>query len=48
VEKNPIASQKLGIKNIPTIIIFKNGKEVERLVGLKNKKALEKALEKVK
>jgi len=44
VENNPKVAQKLGIKNIPTIIIFKSGKEANRLVGLKNKKALEKAI----
>jgi len=46
VEKNQKMSQKLGIKSIPTIIIFKNGKEVERMVGLKGKGALEKAMRK--
>ncbi len=45
VEKNPKAAGKLGIKNIPTIIIFKSGKEVQRLVGLKNKKALMTAID---
>ena len=44
VENSPKAAQQLGIKNIPTIIIFKSGKEANRLVGLKNKKALEKAI----
>ena len=46
VEKNPKIAQKLGVKSIPTIIVFKNGKEVERLVGLKGKGALEKAMKK--
>ncbi|MCK5846638.1 MAG: thioredoxin [Bacteroidales bacterium] len=44
VEKSPKAAQKLGIKNIPTIIIFKSGKEAKRMIGLKNKKVLEKAI----
>ena len=46
VEKNQQAAQQLGIKNIPTLIIFKNGKEFERIVGLKNKNVLKKALDK--
>lgn len=29
-----------GIRNIPTIIVFRDGKEVERLVGMKTKEAL--------
>jgi len=45
VEKNKIVASKLGIKSIPTIIIFKNGKEKERFVGLKTKQALKKSIE---
>ena len=48
VENSPKAAQQLGIRNIPTIIIFKSGKEASRLVGLKNKKALEKAIKGIK
>jgi thioredoxin 1 len=46
VEKNQKTAQQLGIRNIPTLIIFKNGKEFERLVGLKNKNVLNKAIAK--
>lgn len=44
IDKNKKIAQKLGIRNIPTIIIFNNGKEVERLVGLKAKNMLRKTL----
>ncbi len=37
VEKYPRSSQKYGIRGIPTLILFKNGKEVERFVGVKPK-----------
>lgn len=30
-------SQQFGIRGIPTIILFKNGKEVDRIVGIKPK-----------
>ena len=46
IEKNKKVAAKLEIRNIPTIIIFKNGKEVERLVGLKTKNVLKKAIAK--
>lgn len=46
VEVNKKIGAKLNIRNIPTIIIFKNGKEVERLVGIKTKGILNKALTK--
>ncbi len=46
VENNKRISQELGIKNIPTIIIFKNGKPIEKFVGLKGKSVLLKAMNK--
>lgn len=33
-------TSNLGVTSIPTIIIFKNGKEVKRVVGVKDKDAL--------
>ncbi|MEA3450316.1 MAG: thioredoxin [Bacteroidota bacterium] len=44
IETNKKVASKLGIRNIPTMILFKNGKEVERFVGIKTKKVLNKAL----
>jgi len=46
VETNKKIASKLEIRNIPTMILFKNGKEVERLIGIKTKKILNKAIEK--
>ncbi len=46
VERNRKIATKLQVRNIPTIIIFKNGKEVERLVGVKTKGILKKAIAK--
>jgi thioredoxin 1 len=34
-----------GVMNIPTLILFKDGEEVLRLVGNRNKKALVKEIE---
>lgn len=45
VEENKKIAAKYNVRNIPTIIIFKNGKEVARLVGLKPKAALKKTIE---
>jgi thioredoxin 1 len=33
VDKNPGMSSKYGVRSIPTLIIFKKGKEAERLMG---------------
>lgn len=45
-QKNQNTPSQLGIRGIPTIIIFKDGKEVERIVGLQRKKVYEDALKK--
>ncbi len=37
VDKNQALAQKYGIRSIPTLIAFKNGEEVMRFVGVKNK-----------
>ncbi|MCK5775563.1 MAG: thioredoxin [Bacteroidales bacterium] len=44
VDKNRSVSGKYYIKSIPTIIIFKDGKVMERLVGLRTKEELTKTL----
>ena len=33
VDENPHTSQQFGIRSIPTMLIFKNGKLVDQLVG---------------
>lgn len=38
-------AQKFRIMSIPTILIFKNGQEVHRLVGLTTKEVLKKLLD---
>jgi thioredoxin 1 len=39
-------SQQFGVKGIPTLILFKNGKEVDRFVGVKPKDFLIKQVNK--
>lgn len=40
IDEAPTVASKLGIRSIPTIVIFGNGKETERLVGLQTEKTL--------
>jgi len=40
VDENPETAQKFGIMSIPTLILFKEGKEVEKVMGVQNKKTL--------
>jgi len=37
-DANLATARKYGIQSIPTMIIFKDGKEVERMIGLRSKK----------
>src|ERR1700730_9706167 len=46
VDDNPSVSQRFGIKDIPTLILFKNGKEEERVVGATSEQAISRMLDK--
>jgi thioredoxin 1 len=46
VDDNPNVSQRYGIKGIPTLILFKNGKEEERVVGAASKEAISRMIDK--
>ena len=45
VDENQQTAAKYGITGIPTMIIFKGGKPVERIVGALPKKMLEQAIQ---
>jgi len=47
VDENQQTAMHLGIASIPTLIIFKDGKEVTRFVGLQNEKSLSNAIRKI-
>ena len=40
VDNNQDLAKKYKVRNIPTMVIFKNGVEVGRIVGVKTKKAI--------
>lgn len=40
VDESPETPASFGIQGVPTIIFFKDGKEVDRLVGFQSKDAL--------
>jgi len=41
-DENPAYASRLGIRGIPTLILFHNGREVDRIVGAASKPALQK------
>ncbi len=45
VDANPETSIKFGVRSIPTIVIMKDGKVIEKVVGLMTKEALKQKIE---
>jgi thioredoxin 1 len=44
-DENRQLKEQLGVKGFPTMLFFKDGKEINRLEGLKQKPAIIKAIE---
>jgi thioredoxin 1 len=44
VDENPMTTAKFGIMGIPTLIIFKNGQPVDRIIGAMPKRQIEARL----
>ncbi len=48
VDEQQQVAAKYGIRNIPTMILFKDGKEVERIIGVKPKDYIISSINKAK
>lgn len=46
IENAQNTTAKFGVTSIPTLIVFKNGKEVDQVVGVRDKSALKSMIEK--
>jgi thioredoxin 1 len=46
-DENPQISKQFRIMSIPTVIFFKNGQEVKRLIGVQQEGALQMELDRV-
>jgi thioredoxin len=44
VDENPTTSSRYGIQSIPTMLIFKNGNQVDRMVGALPRQEIERHL----
>ena len=47
VDQNPQLASKYGVMSIPTLIIFKNGKPEQQVIGYKAKAELKKMLDNI-
>jgi thioredoxin 1 len=48
VDENPKTAETYGVQSIPTLVFFKNGKEVGRRAGIAQLSVLEELLERLK
>ncbi|KIL44632.1 thioredoxin [Jeotgalibacillus soli] len=46
VDENQETASKFGVMSIPTLVVFKNGEVVDKVVGFQPKEALEELLNK--
>jgi thioredoxin 1 len=46
VDQNPTTSERFQVFSIPTMVIFKDGKEAERIVGMCSKSKIEDSIKK--
>ncbi len=47
VDENSSLAAQFGVRGIPTLLFFKEGKEVKRIVGAQNKSQLQKAIDEI-
>jgi len=45
IDDNPDVTRRFGVMSIPTLMLFKNGEEVARVVGARGKDALLKEID---
>ena len=46
IDENPLVLQRYGVRGLPTLILFKNGREEERAVGVVSKEAISRMIDK--
>jgi thioredoxin-like negative regulator of GroEL len=47
VDENPVTAGRFDVRGIPTLLVLKRGREVDRLVGVQPKQEIVRRLEKV-
>jgi len=45
VDENPSVTARFGVRSIPTLLVFKGGREVDRIVGVQPKSEIARRVE---
>jgi thioredoxin 2 len=45
VDENPVTAQRFNVASIPTLLVFKGGREIDRIVGVQPKSEIARRLE---
>ena len=45
VDENPVTAARFGLQSIPTLLVFKDGREVNRIVGVQPKSEIARRLQ---
>jgi thioredoxin 1 len=46
VDDNPVVPSQFGVRSIPTLLVFKGGKVVDQVIGVRDKTELKRMVEK--
>jgi len=47
IDENPATASRFGVRSIPTLLVFKGGQEVDRIVGVQPRAEITRRLERV-
>jgi thioredoxin-like negative regulator of GroEL len=47
IDENPATTQRFNIQSIPALLVFRGGREVDRMVGVRPKSEIAQRLEQV-
>ena len=47
VDENPVTANRFNVRSIPTLLVFKAGREIDRIVGVQSKSELMRRLQRV-